>query len=144
MILAEHVNELKCIKQTSYYIRLQNMLQRANLESLPQFKLNAYREKIFWGHKCLGTDSFKTGLSLKLSTEKHVRFLHRQGPLFQVLRRWTYVYQCGKTFLYNYQHEVYQQGHALRTNGQSFKFTVKFRSLNIEIHIYHINISLLS
>ena len=64
-------------------LRLQSMLQRANLESLAQFKLNACVEKAFWGkqvcaHQYLSS-RFKTGLALKLSTEKYVHFLKQIG-----------------------------------------------------------------
>ena len=36
-----------------------------------------------------------------------------------------------KPFLYNFLHDIHQQGLALRTNGQFFKFTIKLKNLII-------------
>ena len=66
------------------------MLQRANLEAFAQFKLGAYREKAFWGKQVSAhqyfSSRFKTGLALKLSTEKYVHFLKQIGSSIPTFR----------------------------------------------------------
>ena len=92
-------------------------------------------QKIFLKKKVFGNpywlSSFKAVLGLNVSTEKHVRFRHKYGALFLHFETCTDI--SVKNVFLQFLHEFYQQGHALRTNSQSFTLMIElWNRLSIE------------